>query len=75
MAGAFGPNSALTWQPTKVEVARSGDLGYTTGTYESKFHDKEGKPQTRRGRYVTVWRKDPAGRWKVVIDIGNQDAP
>jgi ketosteroid isomerase-like protein len=26
------------------------------------------------GRYVTVWRKNAAGQWKGLIDIGNPDS-
>jgi ketosteroid isomerase-like protein len=27
----------------------------------------------RTGRYLTVWKKQPDGSWKVVRDIGVQD--
>jgi ketosteroid isomerase-like protein len=27
------------------------------------------------GNYVTIWRRQPDGSWKVAVDIGNQDAP
>lgn len=74
MAPAFAnPSFSLTWQPTHAEVSRSGDLGYTYGTFESKRNDAEGKPVIRRGKYVTIWRKDAGGTWKVVVDIGNLD--
>jgi hypothetical protein len=39
------PGFALTFAPTKVEVARSGDLAYETGDYELTTNDKQGKPQ------------------------------
>ena len=69
------PGFAISWQPTKVEVSRGGDLGYTMGTYELTTHDPTGKPETDRGKYVTVWKKQPDGSWKAAADIFNSDLP
>ena len=66
------PDAALTWQPLKADVANSADLGYTYGTYEYKFIDKDGKPAVRYGKYITVWQEQAEGTWKFVLDIGNQ---
>jgi ketosteroid isomerase-like protein len=44
------PGFAMRWQPTKVEVSRGGDLGYSMGTYEFTTHDPMGKHVTARGR-------------------------
>ncbi|MFQ5927047.1 MAG: YybH family protein [Terriglobia bacterium] len=67
------PGFAVSWQPTQVEVSRAGDLGYTLGTYELTLNDAEGNPVTERGKYVTVWKKQGDGSWKVVADIFNAD--
>jgi uncharacterized protein (TIGR02246 family) len=32
-AGLLGPNTAVSWKVSKVEVAKSGELGYLYGTY------------------------------------------
>lgn len=69
------PGFAVSWQPTKVEVSRGGDLGYTLGTYELTVNDPKGKPVTDRGKYVTTWKKQPGGSWKVVADVFNSDLP
>jgi len=69
------PGFDINWQPTKVEVSRSGELGYTLGTYELTMHDPEGKPVTDRGKYVTLWKKQPDDTWKVLADIFNSDLP
>ena len=63
----------ITWHPIKIEVARSGDLGYSTGEYDMSFKDPAGKTITDRGKYVTVWKKQPNGGWKVIYDIFNSD--
>jgi ketosteroid isomerase-like protein len=58
---------------TKVEVARSGDLAYETGTFEESFMDAKGGPVKVVGKYVVVWKKQPGGQWKAIIDIFNTD--
>src|ERR1700754_2036283 len=45
------------WKATKVEVARSGDLGWVTGTYELSETDASGRPTVDKGKYLEVWRK------------------
>ena len=69
------PGFAVSWQPTKVEASRGGDLGYTMGTYELTLHDPQGKPVSDRGKYVEVWKKQPDGTWKAVADIFNSNLP
>ncbi|MGH7983124.1 MAG: YybH family protein, partial [Candidatus Udaeobacter sp.] len=69
------PGVAISWKTAKVEVARSGDLAYTTGTYELTMNDASGKPINDRGKYVEVWKKQADGKWKVVADIWNSDLP
>jgi uncharacterized protein (TIGR02246 family) len=62
------PGFALSFAPSKVEVARSGDLAYETGEYEMTVNDKKGKPQTVKAKYVVVWGKQPGGNWKALVD-------
>jgi ketosteroid isomerase-like protein len=69
------PGLAMKWQVTKVEAARSGEFGYTIGTYEMTMNDPKGKPITDRGKYTTVWKKQADGSWKAVVDISNTDLP
>jgi len=67
----WGPDLSLTWTPVKAEMAAAGDLGYTYGTYVFKDKDQDGKLITAYGKYATVWKKQPDGSWKVVMDMGN----
>ncbi len=69
------PGFSLGWKATKVEVARSSDLGYVSGTYELTMNDASGKPTTDRGKFVEVWKKQADGAWKCVADIWNSDLP
>lgn len=63
------------WKATKVEVARSGDLGYVTGTYELSETDASGRPMVDKGKYLEIWKKQPDGSWKCVADMFNTDLP
>ncbi len=68
----FGDESVeLTWTPEVAEVAYYGDMGYTIGTYEFVQGDPEGGFVRSNGTYVTIWRKQGDGSWKVAVDIGN----
>jgi ketosteroid isomerase-like protein len=70
------PGVSLSWQADKVEAARSSDLGYMTGTYTmSTKQSLNSAPVTEQGKYVEVWKKQADGKWKVVADIFNTDAP
>jgi ketosteroid isomerase-like protein len=69
----FHMGYAISWQPTKVEVAQSGDLGYSQGTYEQNTSDSKGNPATNKGKYVVVWKKALTGSWKAVAEIANSD--
>jgi ketosteroid isomerase-like protein len=66
-------NFALTFQGDKVEV--SGDLAYTQGTYSMTTTDQKGNPATDKGKYLTVWKKQADGSWKVIEDMSNSDLP
>jgi ketosteroid isomerase-like protein len=69
------PGLQISWHPAKAEVAKSGELSYTSGTYQMTFNDPSGKPITDKGKYVTVWKKQSDGSWKVLLDIFNSDLP
>jgi ketosteroid isomerase-like protein len=69
------PGFSVNWQPSKVEVSRSGDIGYVQGTYELMMTDPKGNPNTDRGKYLEVWKKQSDGVWKCVMDMFNSDLP
>jgi ketosteroid isomerase-like protein len=62
--------AVLTWRPEFAEVAASGELGYTTGPYE--LRPRRGAEPSAFGHYVSVWKKQLDGGWKVIFDIGVQ---
>lgn len=58
----------LYWQPVYADIAASGDFGYTTGPWSYSKSKKE--TPTAFGEYITVWRKQTDGKWKILIDAG-----
>jgi ketosteroid isomerase-like protein len=63
------PGFSLEFAPTRADVSASGDVGYTIGTYQM---NTTGTPE--KGKYVTVWKKQSDGQWKVTEDIFNADS-
>lgn len=61
------PPGTLDWYPARAEVSVSGAFGYTTGPWEYSVAGAE----SAYGHYVSVWRKQPDGAWRVALDIGS----
>jgi len=59
--------TVLHWYPSVARASLSGDLGFTTGPYETR--SASGGEATGHGWYVTVWRNEGRG-WRFVADIG-----
>ena len=75
-AGLLGPNTAVSWKVSKVEVAKSGELGYLYGTYQLSIRDPKGGPAINdTGKILEVWKKQADGKWKCVVDTYNSDVP
>lgn len=69
------PELSISWQPTGVEVAQSGDLAYLYGAYDLSFKDPNGKTVSDKGKNLEIWKKEPDGSWKCVVDTWNSDLP
>ena len=61
--------SIFTWEPKDGFIAASGDMGYTYGVYSRKPGDED---SIYYGTYVTIWKRQPAGNWKFVLQSGNE---
>lgn len=68
------PGFSVKWEPVEVEVARSGDIGYVRGVYESTVNDSKGNPRSDKGKYIEIWKKQADGSWKVALEIFNSDS-
>jgi uncharacterized protein (TIGR02246 family) len=69
------PGFSISWESTKAEASRSGDLGYDIGTYQLTMSDPQGKQNSDHGKYMVIWRKQADGKWKAVGDMFNSDVP
>jgi ketosteroid isomerase-like protein len=58
-----GPQAPFSWEPDQVQVLDSGTLALSSGP----VRDPSGK---RVGTYNSIWRREPDGKWKIVIDNG-----
>lgn len=63
-------DATMEWEPLGGMAASSGDFGFTWGTYVFISQGEDG-PVVEHGKYVSIWRKEPDGEWKFVVDIGN----
>jgi len=72
---AFKPMKGADVKLTTSQVDIGGDYAIETGTYETTVSPPGGKPMTEKGKYVTVWKKQADGSWKIYRDVGNSDAP
>ncbi|HYG46357.1 MAG TPA: DUF4440 domain-containing protein [Allosphingosinicella sp.] len=59
------PRAHLDWWPVYAGIAASADLGFTTGPYSLSDGRRKG-----HGWYFTIWRRQPDGQWRWVIDHG-----
>lgn len=59
----------LIWEPTFATIARSADFGYTTGPAKWKANKKDEK-FLGYGHFVSIWKKQKDGSWKVAVDLG-----
>jgi len=70
------PALSLKFQASKVEVAKSGDVAFTQGSYTLSLTDPVSKQVVNdHGSYVTTYRKLSDGSWKAVVDIVVSEVP
>ena len=58
----------LEWHPVHAAVARSAEMGYSTGPYT--LTDAAHPGLAHHGVFFSVWRRDPGKPWRVALDIG-----
>ncbi len=57
------------------DVMLAGDLAVETGTSAWTFQPKSGAEVREKGKYLTVWKRQADGSWKIIRDINNSDLP
>ena len=69
------PAMSIRWEPLDAVISDAGDMGFTVGSYEVTRSTGPDPQLAGSGKYVTVWRRETRGAWKVVFDSGVQDTP
>ena len=65
---------SLVWRPQKIEASHR--LAYVRGAYIITRTDRKTRgPVSDQGKYMTVYRKEPDGAWKVIEDMASSDMP
>ena len=56
----------LSLRPSRAQISKSEDMGFTYGIYTLTFPDT-----TFKGTYINVWKKQSSGDWKLVLNSNN----
>jgi ketosteroid isomerase-like protein len=64
----------LKWEPEFMDIASSRDFGISTGPWEAQEYRPNTGPLST-GYFLTVWRKESDGVWKVILDAGSSAPP
>jgi ketosteroid isomerase-like protein len=73
--GPDQPGVSLTWSAYYTDVSDDGTLGYNYGRYEYRRTGPAGKEIGRGGWFLTIWKRQPDGSWRYVMDNGAPDPP
>ncbi|WP_353721203.1 nuclear transport factor 2 family protein [Dyadobacter sp. 676] len=68
-----GGKELLKWYPLIAQVSRSGDIGFTSGPFQ--FIAERGQDPAGSGYFFSVWKKNAAGKFKVMLDGGVIHSP
>ena len=69
------PNASWTSQDTQTVASKGGDMVYSQGTYSMTMtNPKTKKPMIDKGKFLTIYGKQPDGSWKAIADTFNSDS-
>ena len=71
--GPDRPGVTVTWKAERSELSEDGSLGYNYGRYEWRFPGPDGQPAVSSGWFLTIWKRQPDGTWRFVLDTGVPD--
>lgn len=76
ISSAFAtPGFSITWKTEKIELSSSGDLAYSSGIDRISLTTPDGKSVTEENRGVAIWKKQPDGSWKCILDVMSPAPP
>ena len=65
---------SISWKSQHARIAKSGELGFTAGTYEFSIKGPDGKVMVEKGKFLCTWSKQSDGTWKASHDMWNSDS-
>lgn len=69
------PNFQSKSATTRLEVAKGGDMAYSMGTYTAIMLGENGQSVTEPGKWVSIWKRQPDGSWRIAVETYNTDIP
>lgn len=73
--GPDQPGVTVTWSAAYTDVSDDGTMGYNYGRYEWRLPTPDGKEKLSTGYFLTIWKRQPDGTWRYVMDTGVADKP
>ena len=71
-AGLQAPGFSVSWTTLEITVAPDGRTAYQLASNQFTAQDSTGALQTMKGKAVVLWRKEPDGAWRSVVEIWNR---
>jgi len=69
------PVFKIHWKSSKVTFSPDGKMAYMPGTDEMTVPGPNGAPIQLHLRGIAIWRLEPDGQWRCVVDISNEEPP
>ena len=69
LPAAQPPSATLNWVPAFGDISEAGDMGYNMGPWKMIDNTPQNRP-ARHGYFLSVWKQQPDGTWRVVADFG-----
>ena len=69
------PGFKIHWVSQKAVFSPDGKMAYMPGRDELTVPGPNGQPNTIHLRGIAIWRLEPDGQWRCVVDISNEEPP
>jgi len=69
------PGFKIHWVSENPVFSPDGKMAYMPGVDEMTVPGPNGALMTVHMRGISIWRRDPDGVWRCVVDVGNEPPP
>jgi ketosteroid isomerase-like protein len=69
------PGFKIHWVSEKPVLSPDGKMAYMPGVDEMTVPGPNGALMTVHTRGISIWRREPDGEWRCVVDIANESPP